>query len=388
MLGKEAKRRNRIIELRQFLSRFCPTLDKPRQRFFRQAVFGILSSGSLVVSRWVRWIGGCKEPFYVQKRLLNNLKSADWDDQKAWRAYQSTWGQKVQQDTALIIDLCDLAKPRARRMKYLALVRDGSEDKLVYGYWCLEIYAYFGQGAITPLLLDPYSMEDPATVSENARILRGVQQVMAATGGRGVLLMDAGADRDNLMIPWLDDNRRFVVRCKGDRHLLLADGTRIEAALLTERLLHQSGGQAIAWQEVFLPERSDHPMWMVCRVIQGHDRPLMLLGTLRAENLATARTVLAYYRQRWKCEEKARFGKTGLGMERFCLRTYEAFGRLMLLLSLAMSFLCWLALRQPALKQWLISKHPGQRQIKFPYYRLLEWLNRQIRSPVARILTT
>jgi len=215
MLGKEARRRNRFVELRQFLTRFCPTLDRPRQRFFRQAVLGTVHSGSLIVSRWVRFIGGCKEPFYVQKRLLNNLKSSHWDDQKAWSAYQSAWGQKVEPDTPAIIDLCDLAKPRARRMKYPALVRDGSEDKLVYGYWCMEIYASWGKGAITPLLLDPYSIDDPATISENARIMRGVRQVMEVTQGRGVLVMDAGGERDNLLIPWLDDDRRFVVRRKG-----------------------------------------------------------------------------------------------------------------------------------------------------------------------------
>ena len=272
-------------------------------------------------------------------------------------------------------------------MRYLALVRDGSEDKLVYGYWCLEVYASWGKGAIAPLLLAPYSIEDPATVSENARILRGVEQVMTATEGRGVLVMDAGADRDALLIPWLDAGRRFVVRCKGDRHLLLGDGTRIEATLLAERLLHQSG-MDVAWREVFLPERPKHPMWLVCRTIPGQDKPLMLLGTLRAENWITARTVLGYYRRRWRCEEDARFAKTALGMERFCLRTYEAFGRLMLLLALAMSFLCWMALRQPTLTRWLMGRHPGLHQIKFPYYRLLEWLNRQIRSPAVRLLIT
>jgi len=39
-------------------------------------------------------------------------------------------------DTPLIIDLSDLPRPRARRLKYLGLVRDGSQDgRLVSGYW-------------------------------------------------------------------------------------------------------------------------------------------------------------------------------------------------------------------------------------------------------------
>jgi hypothetical protein len=112
--------------------------------------------------------------------------------------YQRTWAENVQLDTPLIVDLCDLAKPRARKLKYLALVRDGSDPdhRLVNGYWCVEIYAYWGKGRTTPMLLHPYSIEDPETISENAMILRCVDQVLAATDGRGVIVMDAGADRD------------------------------------------------------------------------------------------------------------------------------------------------------------------------------------------------
>jgi hypothetical protein len=390
MLGTDARRRNRLEELRRFLTRFCPTLDKTRQRFFRQSVFGILQSRSLVVARWVRCIRDrCRCPFYAQKRLLNQVKSADWDHRKVLAAYQKRWAERIEVDTPIIIDLCDLAKPRAKRMKYLALVRDGSEDKLVNGYWCLEVYAYLGKRSIVPLLLDPYGIDDPETIGENARILRGVWRVMEATAGRGVLVMDRGADRVNLLVPWVDDDRRFVVRMRGDRHLLLPNGTRVDAALLADRLLNEGRGRRrVAWQQVFLPERPNDPLWLVCKILPGRDRPLIVLTSLRVEGLVAARDVLSYYRRRWKCEEAARFGKGALGMEKFCLRTYEAFGRLMLLLMVAMGFLTWLALRQPELARWLADNHPGQHKIKFAYYRLLDWLTRQIHPPIVRIMTT
>ncbi len=65
MLGKEARRRNRLRDLRQFLHRFCPELDKTRQKFFRQGLWGILLSRSLVVARWLKWIcDGCPERAY------------------------------------------------------------------------------------------------------------------------------------------------------------------------------------------------------------------------------------------------------------------------------------------------------------------------------------
>jgi hypothetical protein len=389
MLGREARRRNRLAEMRRFISCFCPTLDKTRQRFFLDATFGTLMSGSLIVARWVRFLKDrCKCLFYTQKRLLNQLKSSDWDHREVLSEYQRHWGSKVEVDTPIIIDLTDLAKPRARKMKYLAYVRDGSEDRLVPGYWCLEAYAHFNRTCNVPLLLEPFSSDDPETISENARILAGVEQIMAATEDKGVLVMDIGADRRELLLPWIDDRRRFVIRLKGDRHLLLANGVRIETAQLAEHLLSQAQGQRIVWQQVFLPERPEVPLYLVVRAFAGSDRPMMLLSSLRAEDLTTARCILLYYRQRWKCEESARLGKTALGMERFCLRTYEAFPRLILVLMLAIGFLSWIELRQPGLIQWLCAKHPGQHKIKFGYYRLLEWLKRQIRPPVVRFLTT
>jgi hypothetical protein len=381
MLGKEARYRNRQNDLRQFLKRFCPSLDKTRQRFFRQAIWAVLMSNSLVVARWLRWIHDrCRQRFWRHKRLLNQLKSRDWDHQAVRAEYQRNWGQKVQPDTPLIVDLCDLAKPRARKLKYLALVRDGSDPdhRLVNGYWCVEIYSYWGKGRITPMLLHPYSIEDPDTISENAMILRCIDQVLTATEGRGVLVMDAGADRDNLLIPWIDDQRRFVVRLKGDRHLQLENGVRIEASLLAETLL--KSGSGLAWRKVYLPERPNQPLYLVCKTTPGYDRPLILLSNLLAADQPGAQGIFRYYRQRWKCEESARFLKSQLGMERFALRTYEAFGRLMLLAAITMGMLTWIQLSRPTFTQWLSRKSPGRRKIKFAYYRLMEWFQEQIHS--------
>jgi hypothetical protein len=380
MLGKDARCRNRLRDLRQFLKVFCPDLDKTRGKFFHQALLGIVLSKSLVVARWLKWIPDrCKRRFYRHKRLLNQLKSKDWSHQKVIERYQQVWGKRVECDTPLIVDLSDLARPRARKLKYLALVRDGSDDgKLVSGYWCIEIYAYWGKSRITPLCLHPYSIEDPAVCSENAEILRCVQQVFAATDGRGVLVMDIGADRDNLLIPWIDDRRHFVVRLRGDRHLQLDNGVRVEALHLAEQLLSRSSDRQHAWRRVYLPERPNDPLYLVCKQIEGHDRPLMTLTSLTVEDADGAGRVLSYYRRRWKCEESARFLKTELGLERFALRVYEAFEPLMLLAMLTMSLLTWLQLHYATLARSLAVASPGWRQIKFLYYRMLKWFQDQI----------
>ena len=379
MLGKDARRCKRQRDLREFIERFCPELDRTRVKFFRQSLWGILLSGSLVVSRWVRWIGDrCRLPFYRQRRLLNQLASRDWDYQQVLARYQQAWARRIEADTTLIIDLCDLKRPRARRMKYIDLVRDGSDDgRLVSGYWCLEIYAYWGKGRLTPMVLHPYSLQDPLALSENQRILEGVAQVMQATEGRGVLVMDRGGDRRRLLIPWIQQRWRFVVRQKGDRHLRLPNGVCVRADHLAEQLLQRSGGRT-AFATVTLPELPAEPLSLVCKRLRGSDRPLILLSNLRVIDLPTARGVLVYYRRRWKCEEAARFLKMQLGLERWALRTYETFGPLMLMASVAMGFLTWMQLHYASLARWLAQAAPGRRKIKFAYYRLLEWLMRQI----------
>lgn len=386
MLGMEACTGNRRRDLRQFIQLSCPSLDKTRTKFFHQSLWGILNSGSLTVSNWLPWINdGCQELHYRQKRLLNQFKSKHWNSVKALQEHQHYWAKHIQIDTPIIIDLTDLPRPRGTKLPYISLVRDGSEGKLHLGYWCIEIYAYFGQSRITPLVLDPYSSDAPEVYSENAQILAAVDAVMAATEDRGVLVMDAGADRDKLLIPWIDDKRRFVIRLRGDRHLLLDNGSLVPANHLAEQLLKNTSGHRRSWQRVYLPERPNHPLYLVVKSIPGKDRPLILLSTLLVEDINTARTVLSYYRQRWKCEEAARFLKTDLGIELFSLRLYESFPRLFLLAALAMSFLTWLALRYVNLRRWLCAKRPGQHKIKFLYYRLRAWLQHHFSPrPTAR----
>lgn len=277
----------------------------------------------------------------------------------------------------MIVDLSDLPRRRARKLKYLSLVRDGSEGTLVSGYWCLEIYARWNKHCVTPLLLRPYSSEDPAVDSVNAMILQGVDEVFAASEGRGVLVMDRGADRNELLYPWVDAGRRFVIRQRGDRHVILPGGVRIEVSLLIDRLLQHSS-RRIVFCQVALPDRPDVPLWLAGKVLSGKDRPLIVLSSLRCENLDQAKQVLQYYRWRWGCEEAARFLKTDLGLERMALRKYESFARMLLLATLAMGFLGWLALARPTLIRWLCAAGPGLHQVKFAYYRLRNWLKDQI----------
>ena len=376
--------------LGEFLGPLLEQVDKPRKRFLHQAIRGILFSGSLVVMEFGRWVrDGCSDPFYRVKRLLNHLVSPQGDLTAAVNAYRQAASVYVAPDTALILDLTDLARPRARRMPYQALVRDGSEGKLVTGYWCIEAYAYLPDKRVLPLAMEVYGIDDPAVGSENRQIERVVTAVHRDLGGQGVWVADRGLDRLEAYEMWFSLDAHFVVRQRADRTIITPSGSGMILEDFVEHLYLQGAsefpGRRIVFRRVHLPDHRARPLYVVACWRAGEDRPLILLTTLVVETIDQARSILRYYRQRWACEEATQFLKGRVGLERFRVRRYEAIQRLALLAMLAMGFLTWILLRSRDLTKRLLAwTSRFRRHRRFLYYRLLDGLQEFVRlHPLA-----
>lgn len=376
--------------LNEFLAPITAKTDKPRQKFLRQAVGAILLSGSLVVTEFAHWIhDDCSDIFHRLKRLLNHLTSPRADLNPAVKAYRQTVAKYIRPDTPIPIDLTDLAKPRARKMKYLNLVHDGSEHKRVTGYWCVEVYAHLKNKRILPLALDVFSTDDPCVGSRNLQIERTVKAVNKAIDGNGIWVADRGFDAVNLYEIWFSENCHFVVRQRGDRCVVTANGVRIVLTDLVEHLRHKRAAAKLSTDIVFskvcLPDNTKQ-LYVVASWRGGSEMPLILLTTLVIEKLYQAKQVVWYYRQRWACEEASRFLKNRVGLECFRIRRYEAIQRLVLLAMFAMGFLTWILLRsQQVLKRLFCFTSRFRKETRFVYYRLLDGLQQFARLYRLRI---
>jgi len=253
------------------------------------------------------------------KRLLNHLVSPAGDPTPAVQNYRQAALSYVEPDTALIMDLTDLAKPRAKKMRYVDLVHDGGEDKLVMGYWGIEVYAYLKDKRILPLALKVYAINDPAVRSANLQIERVVTAVHRALQGQGAWVADVGLDRLEAYEMWFSLPAHFVVRQRRDRTIVTPSRTYMILRDLVEHS-HQRGadevrGKRIVSSRVFLPGHPRRPLCVVASWRVGEEKPLILLTTLVVQTLEQARVILRYYRQRWACEEAAQFlksrGRTG-----------------------------------------------------------------------------
>jgi hypothetical protein len=90
------------------------------------------------------------------------------------------------------------------------------------GYWVNTVVgAEVGSSEITPLVHKLYSQKAKGFVSENQEMIDAVRKVCRATDGRGIFVFDRGGDRKELFDELLRDvGQRFIVRQRGDRHLL------------------------------------------------------------------------------------------------------------------------------------------------------------------------
>jgi hypothetical protein len=158
-------------------------------------------------------------------------------DNKIKAQLSSDWLGFIKDDTPIILDLSDIAKPYAKKMDYLAMVHDGSSGKLVNGYWLVELYASLSRKNPVPVLLEPFSHQQPESPGQNPVVIKAIKKIFDLTNNRGVLVADRGFDSIIMYEHWLENKYRFVTRLVGNRHLKPFHGqTLIRAEHLAEQI--------------------------------------------------------------------------------------------------------------------------------------------------------
>jgi hypothetical protein len=355
----------------QFISHLTPKLPKPKAKFIRQLLCGILFSTDLVLTNVASIIPQTARLTAIAKRLRRQLADRKSYIKHLWPNYLSLPRPRLDINSIFIVDLSDLAKPYAKKMENLALVRDGDKGCLVTGYWCMEVYCLDKNGIIWPLILWPYSLEAEGQLSENAQILKILSLLDEYFGeGFGIYVFDRGFDRLNLIEPFLASKRHFIIRQRADRMVVLEDGVRIILRDLVEHLFAQDGSWLV-YRKLYLPD-CQKPLYVVAYRTQGYDEPVILLTDMAAENFDLALQIRNRFVRRWDCETSIEFLKSRLGLERFAVRRYRSMQRLIFLAGLAMGFLSYLQSRSRCIRRQINDKLRYCREPKsFWFYRLL-----------------
>jgi hypothetical protein len=286
----------------------------------------------------------------TEKRLSRNLDTAGMDSD-LFDAVVKLGARRVHDDTLLVLDISDITKPYAEKMEYLATVRDGSTGELAEGYWtCSVIGCEEGERRIVPLYQALHSADAPGFESENAEILRAVDTVRAATKRRGIWVIDRGGDRHKLIRPFLDRVMQFIIRQRGDRHLVfrgrnrpaldIAQGcpTPYADCIVRESKEGERSYQIeYGFRKVKLPGRNEQ-LYMV--VVKGFGKkPMMLLTSVPLRKKRSALWfIVGSYLTRWRIEDTIRFLKQSYKLEDIRVLKYQSLKNLVALVLAASYF--------------------------------------------------
>jgi len=341
------KMRERIHD---FSGKLSTRFSRPKARFVEEVLYGLTAGRDVKLSSIGRSLEEDVPLGATEKRLSRNLATEGMDD--ILREELLGLGRRrVHKDTLVVVDISDIRKPYAAKMEHLARVRDGSTGELVDGYWTLNVVACEqGESRIVPLYQKLYSAKAEGFESENAEILAALDMISEAVGGRGIWVVDRGGDRIKLLRPMLAEQKRFIVRLRGDRHLLfrghmrrgreIAQGCPMHYA---EHIVKESSegekGHHIqyGYRKVKLPGR-DEQLYMV--VVKGFARePMMLLTNLpMRKRRGTLWQVVGGYLTRWRIEEAIRFIKQSYNLEDIRVLSYQRLKNLVALVLAAAYF--------------------------------------------------
>jgi hypothetical protein len=361
--------------------------DSRRQRFLKDMIAGLLIGGHVHLSKIARAISsGDTDIHGVEKRLSTHLASEHWDMSPVADELLQRSANLVTEDTLITADLTDLAKPYARKMQGLGRVHDGSDPdkRIVSGYMLFEAYVRVGKWQLFPLVLEPLKTYAGAPTSENAEISAHVLRIHEAVHRKGTWVLDRGFDRDELMLPWLKNQVAFVIRQRGDRHVLLADGRKLAITALAAEL------QPPAWpkrwpkagyttcQNVWLPEAPKQALLLVVHWRRPDSEPLLLLASPEARRPARrAEWFVKAYGKRWGVEDATWGIKQRMTLEQFLVRSWMSIRRLLWLVAWAFFWLnLWGQDSYQGLRDALIN-HPWRLAKEVKY--LFDWIAFQIR---------
>lgn len=350
-----SKLRDQIIKFSGELSSTCP---KVVRRFLAETIYGIQARQSVHLTEIARALNEeipLRKTHYRLCRQLGREELGDWLRTAIIRRAAC----EVDKKTLLILDLSDITKKYARKMEYMATVRDGSQKALGQGYsTCSVIAAEVNKPRLIPLYGELYSHECPDFMSENTEIIKAFRQVSRATTKNGVWVLDRGGDRPELYRHLLKEKLSFLIRIRGDRRLLFRGKMREAVDLAShcslpymERIVRQEAGKEKAYKlllgscPVRLPGHIE-PLSLV--VVRGFgQKPLMLLTTLRVTKSRKSHwQIIQSYLTRWRIEETIRFVKQSYQLEDIRLLTYRRLQNMMSILTAVMYFaMAYLGLR-------------------------------------------
>jgi len=337
-MANYSKTANRLKgEILSFADDISTGLTKPEKKAVTEILFGMLIRKTCLVTELSR---GINEPAKFKKvldRLTRHLSKDDLGNR-----LQSNYLQKVKrhikENTLICVDYTAIVKDYAQAQDNLCKVYDSRTKTTETGFWQMEVSAVdTDRKKYLPLYSRLHSQEDEEFTSENTETYKTLDALRDAFGSKGIYLFDRGFDRGKIFEKLLGLKVNFIVRLKGNRHLLYGKkGRKKSVEKLAESLrcqvreivkLRRKGKKVVTTmdygsRQVSLPEFPGVKLNLVVIKNKHGEVKAMFLTNLPCGSRKNLNKVVNGYFLRWSVEEMIRFRKQEFDLENIRLRKW------------------------------------------------------------------
>ena len=205
-----------------FSNKISRHLSKPEKKFTADITYGMLASGSCLLTDVVDQLHESSKKINSVDRLSRHLEKGT--PASASISYLQQIRKWVPAEPVIHIDDSDVVKPDGYKFEALGIVRDGSEStatKNVYkkGYHVTEACVLTTSNHPVSIFSQIHSSQEKDYKSANSVTFHAMEQG-AALFGKATFAMDRGYD-DNKMFLKLDElGQDYVIRLSAKRKLL------------------------------------------------------------------------------------------------------------------------------------------------------------------------
>lgn len=368
-------------EIVHFANKISAGCNKVQSRFNTDMIYGILASGSCLLTEITDTLKETSQKVNTVERLARHLSCPA--PASVEESYLHTMKNLLPEEPLVFTDDSDIVKPYGKKFESLGLVRDGSAQDLAIekGYHVTEVAA-LTKNSKQPVSLYSlvHSSAERNYVSANDITYRALDQTISLLGGSATYIFDRGYDMNAMFLFMYEQKQSFVIRLTEKRKLYYKN------KWISATALRDTRKGKIKTNVMFDGKMMDCYISCVNVRITASRKPLklvlvyglgetpMMLATNRpVQSKDDAVRVVRAYFSRWRIEEYFRFKKQHFGFENFRVRSIASINSLNQYIGYCIGFIAMMEEKDAGscLKAAILNHANALRQkVSFLFYRL------------------
>jgi hypothetical protein len=374
-------------EILSFSNKISRKLSKPDRKFTADMTYGMLASGSCLLTDVVDQLHEDSKKINCVERLTRHLNKGIPKD--ALASYLHTIRKWVPDQPVIHIDDSDVIKPDGYKFEALGLVRDGSKSsssKNVYekGYHVTEACVMTKSNHPVSIYSKIHSSKEKTFTSINNVTFEAMERGKAMFG-KATFVMDRGYD-DNKMFLKLDELKQdYVIRLTAKRKLLfhnewvpVTELRNRRKGKITTPVFYKGKRREAYLSHVKVQITASRKDIYLVLVYGITEHPMMLATNKELKSRDDVIRIARLYFARWRIEEYFRSKKQIFQFEKFRVRKLKAINALNFYITLCMAFLALISMKSEtnALKVSIIqTAAPIKEKVQYCYYRLAKGIS-------------